>query len=682
MIEIETKVDSAPVMFAVGKFRTLTDSNETVIADIDRSLPEQGYSIIRNGKIYVTGGDDAGCMYGLLDVYHAIQANLQVQDKTCSPLIKKRGIKFNIPLDARTPSYSDAGSSARSNIENMWDMLFWAEFLDRMAENKYNVLSLWSLCPYPSMVKVPGFLDVSLDDVKVPTRPYHAKLSGKGIFDSDQEKNLVTVRKMTIDKKIDFWKRVMRYASDRCIEVYLFTWNLFADGDEFRKKGMTDDPNNPIIRQYLYEGTKALFDTYPLLSGIGVTAGENLTFNGSEEGDTPFDKTDVGFIHNTYGRAVNDYLSDHPEKHITYIHRMQMSKYDRIMSAYRDFKGNLEISFKYSQAHMYSSTKPGFINSFLNEKANGVKIWLTVRNDDFYMFRWGDPDFAREYIKNMPIDCMSGFYMGADGFTWGRDYMTSGSDVHGLFVDKMWYMFKLWGELSYDPTLPDSMFIHVLQNRFTLSENKAKSLFVAWKEASDIISDFDCTHWHDFDFQWYPEGCCMYLNDIDKTVFANILEFMECDAIPYSNYLSVKEYVAKSIAHIPISGITPFETIRSIEHHIAIAQKNICGLTEYMDPELIHTLNDIKMLCLLGKYYTLKEEAAIYLSLYKVRKERPLQEKAVSLLKEAAPVWKKYSSFATAQYYPQVLTRLCSKVDLRDFDEQTEYDIALAEEIV
>ena len=34
-----------------------------------------------------------------------------------------------------------------------------------------------------------------------------------------------------------------------------------------------------------------------------------------------------------------------------------------------------------------------------NCRAN-MRTWLTVRNDDIYSFRWGDPEFARAYIRN------------------------------------------------------------------------------------------------------------------------------------------------------------------------------------------------------------------------------------------------------------------------------------------
>ena len=50
-------------------------------------------------------------------------------------------------------------------------MEFWTRFLDEMARHRYNVLSLWSLSPFPSLVKVPDYPKVALGDVKRKTGP-------------------------------------------------------------------------------------------------------------------------------------------------------------------------------------------------------------------------------------------------------------------------------------------------------------------------------------------------------------------------------------------------------------------------------------------------------------------------------------------------------------------------------
>lgn len=80
----------------------------------------QSYAVrVRNdgGRRIVTvrGGDEVGAMYGGLDVAEAIRTGAldSLKDSDHRPHVKQRGIKFNIPLDLRTPSYSDCSDAAR-----------------------------------------------------------------------------------------------------------------------------------------------------------------------------------------------------------------------------------------------------------------------------------------------------------------------------------------------------------------------------------------------------------------------------------------------------------------------------------------------------------------------------------------------------------------------------------------
>ena len=46
---------------------------------------------------------------------------------------------------------------------------FWTSgsaFIDELAGHRYNYISLWNLHPFPSLVKVPDYPDVAMDDVK------------------------------------------------------------------------------------------------------------------------------------------------------------------------------------------------------------------------------------------------------------------------------------------------------------------------------------------------------------------------------------------------------------------------------------------------------------------------------------------------------------------------------------
>jgi hypothetical protein len=137
--------------------------------------------------------------------------------------VAQPGIKFNIPLDLRTPSYTDCSAAAQANIPVMWEREFWTAFLDSIARHRYNVLSLWSLHPFASLVTVPEFPEVALADVWRTRAPLDDTFGFAGndrirpAMLADHE----VVKRMTIDEKIEFWCWVMRLAADRGIQVYV-----------------------------------------------------------------------------------------------------------------------------------------------------------------------------------------------------------------------------------------------------------------------------------------------------------------------------------------------------------------------------------------------------------------------------------------------------------------------------
>ncbi|MCL4178426.1 MAG: sulfatase-like hydrolase/transferase, partial [Verrucomicrobia bacterium] len=186
--------------------------------------------------ITVHGADAAGAMYGGLDIAEAIRTGTldALKDSDHQPHIARRGIKFNIPLDLRTPSYTDCSDAAQANIPEMWEREFWTEFLDAMARHRYNVLSLWSLHPFPSLVKVPEFPEVALADVWRTRARLDDTFSfaGSDMVRPEMLADHEVVKRLTMDEKIGFWRWVMQHAADRGIQVYFFTWNVFTWGAE------------------------------------------------------------------------------------------------------------------------------------------------------------------------------------------------------------------------------------------------------------------------------------------------------------------------------------------------------------------------------------------------------------------------------------------------------------------
>ena len=163
----------------------------------------------------------------------------------------------------------------------MWDITFWATYLDHMARYQYNMLSLWSLSPWPSIVEFTGkYAGMSIDDVyRADIDWVAANLKELNSPVTPQVfSNLKLVKKISISEKVKFWQRVMQMADDRGIKVMLVTWNVFAYPimDNETKHGINVDQTNPETIAWVRHAVNLTFATYPLLAAIATDPGEHM----------------------------------------------------------------------------------------------------------------------------------------------------------------------------------------------------------------------------------------------------------------------------------------------------------------------------------------------------------------------------------------------------------------------
>ena len=639
----------------------------------------QSYSLRRttaNGTaaILVLAADSTGAMYGGLDIAEAIRLKSldTLADSDHAPHIERRGIKFNVPLDARTPSYSDNSDAAQNNIAEMWSLDFWHQFIDEMARHRYNVLSLWNLHPFPSLVKVPEYPDVALDDVKHTLVPMDDTFShnGNDMVRPDILAHLETIKKMPIADKIAFWREVMRYAHDRGIEVYWFTWNIFTWGAE-GKYGITSEQNNQKTIDYFRASVREMVLTYPQLDGIGITAGEHM-----EERKDEFSKEK--WLWETYGRGIVDARKLEPARRFRMIHRYHQTSTEEVMDAWKDYPDTFELSFKYAIAHMYSITNPPFIQPALPNITAQHRTWLTVRDDDIYSFRWGNPEFARAFIRNMPgQDKMAGFYMGPDGTVWGREFIsTEPEKPRDLVISKRWYSFMLWGRLSYDPSLPDSLFEQTIANRFP--EVPAPAMMRTWAEASKVFPLITRFFWGDIDVRWFPEACLSHPKDAKG--FYTVRDFVEGETMPGSGVLSITEWRRNHLAKKPMNGTTPLEIADALAKESAETLRALPALRQKQagNKELRLTLGDMESMAYLAQYYAAKIRGAADLALFDKSGKAPDRDSAIKNLRAALEAWKRYTRSYTVQYVPTQLYNRVGWVDLPAMIPEVEQDISIA----
>ncbi len=677
-----------------------TQSVRIILTTSDASVPgmptiagitNQGYAIQRvvDGAAtnwWVIGQDAPGAMYGGLELAEAVKLAdglAGVTNRQTNPHLANRGIKFNIPLDARSPSYSDDSSSAQANIANMWETNFWTGFLDNMARHRYNLLSLWSLHPFPSLVRVPEYPNVALADVKQKSGAlWDASGTGTGMYNPSW--TLTTLKTMTMDEKIAFWRWVMQYAKDRGIHLYVFTWNIFVYGTEPSGYGITVDPSNVTTKDYFRKSVRALFNTYPLLAGVGITTGENMggISNAAEE----------QWAWDTYGLGVSDAMADAqnaaspyhaPGRVIRLVHRAHQADLNEIINYFQPLSGStnpdstLAFSFKYSQAHMHSSTKPQFIyqNNWFNTIPAGKRVFLTVRNDDMYYLRWGDPDFARAYMTNLPtLSKIAGFYMGPDGYTWGREYLsTEPESPRQLVIEKMWYSFLLYGRLAYDPAIPNSRFEAIVGERFP--EVTSSNLFQGWASVSKILPLLTRFYWGALDFQWYPEACW------SSSGFKTVQSFIDPQWDPMQSgedgdrplLMSVKQYVNGDAAN---GRLNPEQVADLLQQYADNGLASVQALSLGTNKELRLTLGDINAMGWLGRYYAEKIRGAVDLYRYQSTGLTNHHANARTHLITASNHWSQYSALWSTQYVQQVLTRMgLTVVDIAGIQTRVNADI-------
>ena len=252
----------------------------------------------------------------------------------------------------------------------------------------------------------------------------------------------------------------MQYAHDRNIAFYVVTWNIYTYGVD-GKYGITDALDNPKTVDYFRASVREMFRTYPLLAGIGLTAGENMgDASAYYSGGTDSFDAKENWLLATYGQGVLDAARAEPQRQFRLIHRQHETRAQDIATTFKPViaQPNVDFvfSFKYAQAH-----------AAVVDHAD-LSPWLSRIA--------GQPQDALDAAQRRRADAA----LGGAGFrarirrrtfrTRNRRATTSARTCgcgaanscrarraapRQLEIDKHWLHFLLWGRLGYDPTLDD-----------------------------------------------------------------------------------------------------------------------------------------------------------------------------------------------------------------------------------
>lgn len=605
---------------------------------VDRSLGAEAFRI--RGQA-ITGGDERGAMYGALDYAEQIELYGAARDKESRPNLGVRALMFNIPL----PGTGYLSEEDLANNQWFWDLDYWRTFLDMAARNRYNALTFWSAHPFDRMTRIPKYPEAT----DVPAAE--------------------------LDRNIAFFKKLFQMAGDRGLDVYMVTWNIhvsraFAKAHNIAASGF----DSALVRDYQREAIKALFATYPALTGVGTTVGErmpNMTL-----------REKLDYVAETYIAALKEigrpvpfilrYWQSEPEEMAAMLERVK-------------YPGPVYLDIKFNGEHMYSSTRHHVQDQrWLKLAGRNWKLLWHLRNDCLFILRWGDPDFVRAAVENMS---------GSAGFVEGSELDVPGVDrIHTKEAaahldwrykfEKHWFRYMLWGRLGY-ASEPDTTWRAHYTRRFGAA---GADIFEATRQASKILPAVTSYHWNYMNGDWYPEGSIGTWNTAYEqprvnyrraTMYHDIRTYIFNTTIDDS-LTGIPEFIAgKRGGESPLEVAARLEGYgrRALELTRAAARNVERGKKEWACTQL-----DLEAAGNLGLYHAEKLRGAVDVARVMLNGDEKARPAAVRSLEKSLAAWKKVVA-ATAPHYIPHEVWLFGQFDWKRYTPDVENDIRIAREV-
>jgi len=629
-LHIETEVVEKSL--ATGKEQIQTK----IVSKTENSkIEKEGFRISKSGNSFqITSIDQSGAMYGLFDLAEQIEIQKgidNISEKIVNPRFTFRAVKYNLPWH----SYRE-NESLQANDELSKDLNMWSDFLDMMAENRLNTLTLWGLHPFPYMIRAKNFPKAT---------PF-----------SDAE----------LAEWKTFWTALFKMAKERGIETFMINWNIIVSESFVKNYGegnsglWADGKTSPIIEQYTRESVTQVINEYPDLTGLGITLGEAMQkWNGEQMTDW-VDKTIFEGI-----KAA--------DRKVKFIYRAALSgnhqpHRDLIDSSGIDTPENpiiVELKFNWSHAHSTTTlikAHGGGTGSqyWENPAPTHHKMAWMIRNEDFFRLRWGEPDFIREHIKVNGQDYVGGYFIGSECLIPAKDIYHKPNHPHVNWkyeFEKQWLYYQQWGRLLYDPSTSDAVFVNAFNQRF--SGNTGSQMVEAYKlstRTTQRIGQF-------FDFTWdhslYIEG---FIGK--KRSFIKLDEVINSNPIE-PNFVSIKEFGDGSQNFG--TKITPLQLATALETDNQQALKIVNSIST-TNETLKCEIEDVKAWAYLGLYFAKKLQAGVALNQNK-------KADAVTFITEAQQYWRNLVTVTDEHIQPSHLAISDDYFHWKNFQDEVDAEI-------
>ncbi|RMF97819.1 MAG: hypothetical protein D6741_09820, partial [Planctomycetota bacterium] len=631
-----------------------TATDQTLQDMIQRSgavLPEEaeGYTLIRKTdgdrrRLIVCGKDGPGLMYGLLDVACAIRtsASLQaaadrVRTGTFTPFLTDRAV-------------STYTMQRRLFEQRLHDPAYWDTLFDMLAESRINSYVIifgyengGFMAPvYPFFFDVEGFPEVRLNDITPQKQRANA----------------------------DALRRLIRQAHRRGIRVTLGIWDHIYRGG-VQAGGITDSTAQPgaaaghlvtgVTRENLAAYTKAalekLLAEFPQIDGIQFRMHWE---SGLTRQETPGFWRDVfAKLHALKPKIRFDLRAKGlPDEVIDEAVRQELpfriaTKYWMEQMGMPFHPTHVNVQNQHDRRHGYAD--------LLRYPKRYEMHWRLWNGGTTRMLSWGDPGYVRRFaescllydgrsfeVNEMLATKMLGEPHEAEPFS----LLQPEYRFYRYECERYWYFYRVWGRLSYDPTLPDDF----ARDEFVWRFGKAVGphVMAGLHRASQVLPRIVAAA---YNYRFFPttRGWAEMMRFGDLPTYA---AGTGTDIEQFEGYQAAAERLLageSTTLRSPLQTSRWFEeTADAIDEEVMAIRTRETSIPERARQELETVVCDLRVLAGLARYHAARMRAAVWYHIAKETKASQAKSQCVAEAERACRAWRSIVEAAEGIYADEV----------------------------
>jgi len=573
--------------------------------------------------LLVSGADDRGLMYALLDVADRIgwaddpgNPLSEVRDAVEKPAVAERALSIYTMHKANFESY-------------FYDENYWARYLDMLAENRFNTFALlfgyenWGYFspPYPYFFDVEGF-----GDVKVV-----------GITREKQQRNLEALN------------RIIKMTHERGLNFTLGIWDHIYRGGVQGPRDRAGKPTEGIVWGLTADNLTAY--TKAALKKLLGEVHDIDAIQFRMHGESGLKRTEMGgFWENIY-KVMKEHGPD-----IRFDARAKNFP-DSLIDKAVEMGVNMRICTKYWMEQMGLPFHPTHIHpgnqhdrrhgyaDLLKYPQRYKMHWRLWNCGTTRVLLWGDPEYVRSFVQSTYLYDGEGFEVVEPMATKMQDHpldmkpfelLKPQYKYYDWEFERYWHFFQLFGRLGYNPDASPQIWQSQFQMRF--GKEAAPYIEQAIHRAGKILPRIVA---YNYPYNMFPTT----RGWVEKQRMKDLPEYARALPSDTQQFLSMDNAAQYQLEGKDSARIWPQESSRWFAR-ISRDVLNLAGQAErrigrHRNKEFDSTIVDLKILANLALYHSRRAKAGLDYALFKHSKDLNALDDAIGHETEAIKAWEK-----------------------------------------